>query len=54
MDGNLARSASACDHDGPGLSPAHPQGGSMGAILIIAAFLAVFVALNFYEFGRGD
>ena len=26
----------------------------MDAILIILVFLGVFVALNFYEFGRGD
>ena len=26
----------------------------MGAILTIAVFLAVVLALNFYEFGRGD
>jgi hypothetical protein len=27
---------------------------AMAAILTIAIFLAVVLALNFYEFGRGD
>ena len=54
MGGNLARTAGACDRAGAPLCPAQLQGGFMAAIFIILAFLAVFVGLNFYEFGRGD
>ena len=30
------------------------NGVPMAAILTILAFLAVLIAINFYEFGRGD
>jgi hypothetical protein len=36
---------------GPAVSPARP---SMSAILMIAAFLVVLIALNIFEYGRAD
>jgi hypothetical protein len=34
--------------------PALARSSPMAAILTILAFLLVFIALNFFEFGRGD